>query len=73
MTTTSAYYDAETIAVMKAVLEDSWASLQPDQQRASLKTDLAQRILAAAAKGERDPTRLREEALTNSLQVRLAS
>jgi len=73
MTTTIAYYDPETIAVMKSVLEDSWASLRPDQQRASLKTDLAQRILAAAANGERDPTRLREEALAKSLQVRLAS
>ena len=65
-------FDPETIAVLKAVLEDSWASLRSDQQRATLKTDLAQRILAAAAEGERDPIRLRDRALGNS-SVRLAS
>ena len=68
-----AYYDSETIAVMRAVLEDSWASLRPDQQRVYLKTDLAQRILAAAANGERDPIRLREAALAKSFEIRLAS
>ena len=73
MTITVASYDSETIAVMRAVLEDSWASLRPDQQRTSLKTDLAQRILAAAANGERDPIRLRAEALAKSFETRLAS
>jgi hypothetical protein len=68
MKTTSACFDPETIAVLKAVLEDSWATLRPDQQRAILKTDLAQRILAAAADGERDPIRLREHALATFVQ-----
>ena len=66
-------FDPETIAVLRQVLEDSWGSLRPDQQRATLKTELAQRILAAAANGERDPIRLRERALGNSVITRLAS
>ena len=60
MTTTNACYDPETIQVMKTVLEESWALLPPDQQRNFVKSDLAQRILSAAAHGERDPIRLRE-------------
>jgi hypothetical protein len=51
---------------MKAVLEESWESLQSKQQRNFLKSDLAQRILAAAADGERDPIRLREQALATT-------
>ena len=62
MTITKTCYDPETIQVMKAVLEESWESLQSKQQRNFLKSDLAQRILAAAADGERDPIRLREQA-----------
>jgi len=54
---------------MKAVLEESWASLQPDQQRNFVKSDLAQRILAAAAHGERDPLRLREQALATAFET----
>ena len=69
MTTTNACYDPETIQVMKAVLEESWASLQPDQQRNFVKSDLAQRILAAAAHGERDPLRLREQALATAVET----
>ena len=73
MKTTKACFDPETIAVLKAVLEDSWASLRADQQRTTLKTDLAQRILAAAADGERDAIRLREQALGTFSVIRLAS
>ena len=67
MTITNACYDPETIQVMKAVPEESWASLQPEQQRNFVKSDLAQRILAAAVDGERDPIRLREQALATSV------
>ena len=67
MTITNACCDPETIQVMKAVLEESWASLQPEQQRNFVKSALAQRILAAAVGGERDPIRLREQALATSV------
>jgi hypothetical protein len=67
MTIKNACYDPETIQVMKAVPEESWASLQPEQQRNFVESDLAQRILAAAVDGERDPIRLREQALATSV------
>ena len=53
-----ARFDPETIAIIKAVLDDAWAALSPGQQRGLPKSHLAERILAAAATGERDPVRL---------------
>ena len=58
-----AHFDPETIEIMKAVLDDAWAALSPSQQRAVPKAHLAERILAAAANGERDPARLLARAL----------
>jgi len=58
-----AHFDPETIEMMKAVLDDAWAALSPRQQRALPKARLAERILAAAANGERDPVRLLARAL----------
>jgi hypothetical protein len=58
-----AHFDPETIEMMKAVLEDAWAALSPSQQRGLQKSHLAERILAAAANGERDPVRLLARAL----------
>ena len=58
-----AYFDLETIKIMRAVLEEAWAALRPNQQRELAKVHLAERILAAAANGERDPVRLLARAL----------
>jgi hypothetical protein len=58
-----AHFDPETIKIMRAVLDDAWAALRPNQQRELAKVHLAERILAAAANGERDPARLRARAL----------
>ena len=58
-----AHFDPETIEMMKAVLDDVWAALSPSQQRVLPKAHLAERILAAAANGERDPVRLLARAL----------
>jgi hypothetical protein len=66
-------YDPETIGVLKTVLEDSWACLTPHQQRVLLKTQLAERILAAAAEGERDPGRLRARAMVAPAGARMPS
>jgi hypothetical protein len=60
-------YDPETIEVLRAALDDSWASLSPEKQAQTTKTALATRILKLAAKGERDPVRLRTAALTGAL------
>ena len=58
-----AYFDLETIALLRETLEDAWASLRPEQRAATIKTTLAERILKSAAQGERDPDRLRDAAL----------
>jgi hypothetical protein len=58
-----AHFDPEIIKIMRAVLDDAWAALRPHQQRELAKVHLAERILAAAANGERDPARLRARAL----------
>ena len=60
----SAYFDLETIALLREVLEDAWASLRPDQRATKLKSTLAERILASAAQGERDRERLLDAALS---------
>jgi len=56
-------FDPETIELMRSALDAAWASLTPQQQASVSRTLLAQRILRAAARGERDPVRLRSSAL----------
>ena len=58
-----AYFDLETIALLREVLEDAWAALRPEQRATMLKTTLAERILASAALDERDRERLLDAAL----------
>ena len=58
-----AYFDLETIALLRETLEDAWASLRPEQRAATFKTTLAERILKLAAEGERDRDRLLDAAL----------
>lgn len=57
-------YDPETVELLKTILEDAWACVRPEQQRGVSKTLLAERLLSAAARGERDPARLRARALS---------
>jgi hypothetical protein len=56
-------FEPETIDLMRSVLDAAWASLLPEQQASVSRTLLAERILSAAAEGERDPARLRVRAL----------
>jgi hypothetical protein len=53
-----AYFDLETIALLREALDDAWASLRPTQQARMLKTTLAERILKSARQGERNRDRL---------------
>jgi len=39
------HFDAETIALMKMVLDEAWNRLPPKRQATMLKTSLAERIL----------------------------
>ena len=57
------HFDAETIALMRLVLDEAWNRLPPKRQATMLKTSLAERILKSAAAGERNGERLREAAL----------
>jgi hypothetical protein len=59
-----AYFDLQTVAVLRETLDDVWASIRPEQKAAISRSLLAERILKLAAQEERDPVRLREAALT---------
>ena len=56
-------YSPETVELLRSVLDHAWASVKPDEKAGSSKTLLAVRILEAAAAGERNPSRLLEQAL----------
>jgi hypothetical protein len=60
-----AYFDLETVALLRETLDDAWACLRPEQRATMLKTTLAERILKTAAQGERDRKRLLDAALTD--------
>jgi hypothetical protein len=57
------YFDLETVSVLKETLEDAWGCLRPEQRINMSRSLLAERILKAAAAGERDRERLRDAAL----------
>jgi hypothetical protein len=56
-------FDPETLLLLRQTLDDAWESLTPVQRVMTSRTLLAERILKSAAKGERNPERLRNEAL----------
>ena len=56
-------FDRATVALLREALDDAWARLRPEQRATMAKTLLGERILKAAAAGERDPERLIDAAL----------
>jgi hypothetical protein len=56
-------YDPETITLLRSVLDAAWNSLSPAQQARISKSALAEGVLKLAARGERDPGRLRVSAI----------
>ena len=56
-------FDPETVSLLRKTLDDAWARLRPEQRATMSRTLLAERILKSAAKGERNPERLRNAAL----------
>jgi len=56
-------FDPETIELMRSALDAAWESLTLEQQACVSQTLLAERILRAASRGERDLVRLRACAL----------
>jgi hypothetical protein len=57
------YFDLDTVALLRDTLDDAWACLPAQKRATTSRTILAEGILKSAAKGERDPERLREAAL----------
>ncbi len=60
-----AYFDLRTINFLRETLDDAWACLGPEQRATTTRSEIAERILKTAAKGERDKERLVDAALTN--------
>ena len=56
-------FDTDTVQLMRLVLEETAAKLPRHLRTSSVKIELAELILKAAAQGERDPVRLRSAAL----------
>jgi len=57
------YFDIETVGILRETLECAWDSLHPNQRLTMTRSLLAERILKAAADGERDRERLFDAAL----------
>jgi hypothetical protein len=69
-TVSESAYDPETIALLRDVLDAAWHSLSPEHQARTSKSHLAERVLKLAARGERDPARLRVHAIVEVIPHR---
>ena len=56
-------FGPETLKLLQSVLEETWNALTPEEKARTSKIQIASRILEVAAQGERDPVRLRNEAV----------
>jgi hypothetical protein len=63
------HFDRETIALLRTTLDRAWDSLPAGRQAVTSRLILAERILKAAAEGERDPDRLRARAIGLPLRI----
>jgi hypothetical protein len=63
MRPTEDFCGPETLELLRAVLNEAWEVLTPEQQVDTFKSDMALRILRLAQQGERDPAKLRTAAL----------
>jgi hypothetical protein len=66
---TGMYFDRETVALLRTVLDRAWTSLPPSEQARTSRSVLAERLLKAAAHGERDPDSLHARALSDDCRV----
>jgi hypothetical protein len=60
---TAAVFQPELIVLMKLVLNDVTAMLPEAKRTSTMKVEIASKILACAAKGERDPIAMKAAAL----------
>jgi hypothetical protein len=61
---TGTVFEPELIELIKVVLEEATMTLSEAERTSTMKAEIASRILACAAKGERDPIALKMAALT---------
>jgi hypothetical protein len=61
---TGTVFHPELIELMKTVLEDATSTLPEAERTSTMKAEIASRILACAANGERDPIKLKIAALS---------
>ena len=59
-------FDPETLAILEGVFEEAWVSIQAQRNGNITRAALAERILKLAVKGERNPARLLDGALSGS-------
>jgi hypothetical protein len=67
------YFDPDTIALLRTTLDHVWAGLPPTRRALTSQSVLAERILRAASRGERNPERLRAIALSERADLKIAS
>jgi hypothetical protein len=67
------YFDPDTVALLRTTLDHVWAGLPPTRRALTSQSVLAERILRAAAQGERNPDRLRAHALSERADLKIAS
>jgi hypothetical protein len=60
------FLDRETLALLRVVFEEACGLLPPHKRTHEMRSALAVRILRHAAKGERNPARLRTYALAET-------
>jgi hypothetical protein len=65
-----AVFQPDEIRLMRSALDEAAIILPKAERTSAMKVQMASRILAAAAKGERDPNRLRIAALLGEENVR---
>jgi hypothetical protein len=59
-------FDPETLAILEGVFDEAWVSIQAQRNGNITRAVLAERILTLAVKGERNPARLLDGALSRS-------
>src|SRR3984893_6455326 len=59
-------FDPETLAILEGVFDEAWVSIQAQRNGNITRAALAERILTLAVKGERNPARLLDGALSRS-------
>lgn len=59
--------DPETLALLRAVFDEACGLLPPHRRSSEIRSTLAVRILQHAARGERNPKRLRSYALAETI------